>query len=347
MPAAGSTPACRGAGPAPRSGSPGTRRGPGPRRPRNAQSRSSCRRSARGMASSIAIAVTIGTTRPSKPQIKPITASVQSSPRIIGQGEADEPAQSRAVGGKRPVKDDGVRLERAGQLAVDRDSGAAGPDRRAHSGARSQGSGRPAGRRPARRPSIGAPSSDHHLAVSLTRRVRKPEARAIGPQRVRRRSSSRGDVTSIPCAAPTMRQAAVKRSPAAKATGAGEERDGSARPGLARQAEPGQSRRDHRDVTAAGALPPCVSLGRLERQRRGDRVENDLVKPLQTLPGVAILDQGLGVPWLDGFGLVETDPRVRREREPRLVGARRDRHPVEESDARRSRAGPTRPRGAR
>ena len=117
--------------------------------------------------------------------------------------------------------------------------------------------------------------------------------------------------------------------------------DGSPRLGPVPSTSRGQGRGDHGDVAAAGAFSPRVGLGRLDRPGRGDRVEHDLVEPLQALPGVAVLDQGLGVPGLDRFGLVVADPRVRREREPRLVGTGRVRTPCRGSGCPRARAGPT------
>ena len=83
----------------------------------------------------------------------------------------------------------------------------------------SRGSGQRVGRPPPGSRASACLPAPTTVAVSLTRRVRKPEARAM----VRSGSvepSSRGDVTSIPCAAPTALQAAMRRSPAVKFKGA-------------------------------------------------------------------------------------------------------------------------------
>ena len=146
---------------------------------RNAQSSSSCPRSARGIASSI---VMCDHDRHDQAEQAADQAHADQRPELApdeGQGETDEPAQGRALGRECPVKDDARwtaacgRARRPQGLGCCR-RGRRGHNRRDESGIRA--TGRPSS---ARRPSIGHAIRAHHRPVSLTRRVRKPEARAM------------------------------------------------------------------------------------------------------------------------------------------------------------------------
>ena len=93
---------------------------------RNAQSKASCPRSARGIASSIVIG---DHDRHDQAEQAADQAHQGQRPELApdqGQGETDEPAQGRALRRECPVKDDGGVLQRTGELAVDRDSGVVG-----------------------------------------------------------------------------------------------------------------------------------------------------------------------------------------------------------------------------
>ncbi len=146
--------------------------------------------------------------------------------------------------------------------------------------------------------------------------------------------SSRGDATSISCASPTAPHAAMRRSPAVMVAGAVtgattwpgrlgpcEHNLATAVETMATSRRPAFSRRASAcavSIVRVAAIPSSTTWWNRFRASQGS--------PFSIKVSVS---QGC-----DGVGLVVADPRVRREREPRLAGTGGDGHPVEEADAR-------------